>query len=45
MMVNFQFVIGGKGIHNVKTELTAMPTDIVEDIDADMAPFPNAVEE
>jgi transposase len=32
-------------IHNLKTELTAMPTDIVEDIDADMAPFPNVVEE
>jgi transposase len=32
-------------IHNLKTELTAMPTDIVEDIDADMAPFPGVVEE
>ena len=32
-------------IYNLKTELTAMPTDIVEDIDADMDPFPNAVEE
>ena len=32
-------------IHNLQTELTAMPTDIVEDIDADMAPFPGVVEE
>jgi hypothetical protein len=32
-------------IYNLTTELTAMPTDIVEDIDADMDPFPNAVEE
>jgi transposase len=32
-------------IHNLKTELTAMPTDIVEDIDADMTPFPGVVEE
>ena len=32
-------------IHNLKTELTAMPTDIVEDIDADMDPFPGAMEE
>ena len=35
----------GTDIHNLKTELTAMPTDIVEDIDADMAPFPGVVEE
>jgi transposase/DNA modification methylase len=32
-------------IHNLKTELTVMPADIVEDIDADMAPFPGVVEE
>jgi len=32
-------------IHSFKTELPAMPTDIVEDIDADMSPFPGVVDE
>jgi hypothetical protein len=32
-------------IHDLKTELTAMPTDIGEDIDADMAPIPGVMEE
>ena len=32
-------------MYNLQTELTAMPTDIVEDIEADMDPFPGVVEE
>ena len=32
-------------IHHLQTELTAMPTDIAEDIDNDMAPFPDVMQE
>ena len=31
-------------VYDLKTELTATPTDLVQDIDADMDPFPGVVE-
>jgi hypothetical protein len=32
-------------MYDLQTELTATPTDIVQDIEADMDPFPGVVEE
>ena len=32
-------------MYDLQTELTAAPTDIVQDIEADMDPFPGVVEE